>query len=62
MFDFTYSDKINPSTIWGFVHKKTKEFYSPINHKKPGKLIKLEDTTPYSAMKLNLNPLEALFL
>ncbi len=29
--------------------------------KKPGKVVKAENTTPYSAMQLNLNGLEVFF-
>lgn len=47
-----------PKSVWGFYRPKTGKFYSPINHKKVGKEVKLEETTPYSGMLLNLNPLE----
>ena len=51
----------NPSSVWGFVHKKTGEYYSPINHKKVGKVVDITLTSPYSAMVLQLNPLMAAF-
>ena len=58
---FSYTNK-QPSSIWGFWDKKRKVFLSPINYKKPGKVVDIEKTTAYSAMQLNLNPLEyALF-
>ncbi len=60
--EFIYGDDKHPSSVWGFYNKKKKEFQSPVNWKKPGKTVKLNDTTPYSAMTLNLNPLEAAFL
>jgi len=41
--------------------KRKKEFRAPVNSQKPGKVVKPEDTTPYSAMQLNLNPLMAAF-
>jgi len=47
-------------TIWGFYHSKRQEYYAPINSKKVGKEVLIKDTTPYTAMQLNLNPLEAV--
>ena len=59
--EFTYTED-KPSTVWGFYNKRTGEYIAPINWKKPGKVVKVEDTSPYSAMPLNLTPLEAAFL
>tara|TARA_B100000073_G_scaffold284017_1_gene245188 strand:+ start:536 stop:820 length:285 start_codon:yes stop_codon:yes gene_type:complete len=45
------------STIWGFYHKKSKQFYPPINAKRMGNdPIELCQTTPYTAMPI-LRPL-----
>lgn len=49
-------------TIWGFYDSKKRKYYSPVNHKKVGKEVQLSDTRTYTAMPLNLNPLEAAFL
>ena len=49
-------------TIWGFYDSKKRKYYSPVNHKKIGKEVQLSDTRPYTAMPLNLNPLEAALL
>lgn len=49
-------------TIFGFYNTKTRKYFAPINSKKVGKEVKLSDTTPYTAMPLNLNPLERAFL
>ena len=57
-----YKDGECASSVWGFYNRKTKEFVAPINYKKPGKVVDIMDTTPYSAMQLNLNPLERAFL
>jgi hypothetical protein len=43
------------------VNKKTGAYYSPINHKKVGKVVDIALTSPYSAMVLELNPLMAAF-
>ena len=59
-FDFVYMEgKGQPKSVWGFYKPKSKKFYSPINHKKVGKEVDIKDTSPYTAMQLNLNPLEA---
>ena len=49
-------------SIWGFYSPKTKKYYAPIDSKKVGKEVNIKDTTPYSAMQLNLNPLERCFI
>ncbi len=46
------------NSIWGFYNTKTKRYHSPITSTKQGNPVKLERTTPYSAMIPNLNPLE----
>ena len=58
---FHYCDG-HPSAVWGFWNKKTKEYHSPVNHKKVGKVVNLTLTSPYSAMLLQLNPLMSAFL
>lgn len=48
-------------TIWGFYNSKEREFRAPVNSKTVGKVVDIRETTPYTAMKLNLTPLEAAF-
>ena len=55
--DFVYTGGEHPSSVWGFYDSRKKCYIAPINHKKPGKEVRIEDTTPYTAMQLNLNPL-----
>ena len=62
---FSYCDHA-PRTIWGFVKTKhgrkgstTTTYHAPINANRVGKVVDIENTTPYSAMQLNLNPLES---
>ena len=50
-----------PSSVWGFINKKTGEIHSPVNHKKVGKVVDITLTSPYSAKVLQLNPLMAAF-
>ena len=57
--EFSYRDT-PPKSIWGFYSSKKGKYYEPINSKKVGKEVLIKDTTPYSAMKKNLNSLEAL--
>jgi hypothetical protein len=55
-----HSDQV--STIWGFYAPKKQQYYAPVNAKKVGEIVDINDTRPYTAMKLNLNPLMAAFL
>jgi len=47
--------------IWGFYNSKTKQWHSPVNSSTVGDVVDPVRTTPYSAMLLKLNPLEACF-
>ena len=56
---FNYSnDRVY--TIWGFYNTKSRKYSSPINSTKQGDPVDINDTTPYTAMQLNLNGLEQL--
>ena len=59
---FVYNDHNECHCIWGFYNTKERKYYSPINSSKQGDQVELSDTTPYTAMPLNLNPLEAAFV
>jgi hypothetical protein len=55
-------------TIWGFCKTKTTAkrgtthtYHAPINKNKVGAEVNIDDTTPFTAMQLNLNPLQAAF-
>ena len=54
------SDRV--STIWGFYNTKSGTYSAPINSTKCGDTVNISDTRPFTAMQLNLNPLEAAFL
>ena len=58
---FSYTNK-TPKSIWGFYNTKTKCYHAPINATKQGDKVRIEDTTPYSAMQLNLSPLMSAFI
>ena len=54
---FTYTSDA-PKCVWGFYNTKTRVYSSPINFTKQGDTVNINRTTPYTAMQLNLNPLE----
>jgi len=54
---FDYNNGAAVRCIWGFHNTKTKEYYAPINSSKMGSVVDIKNTTPYSAIQLNLNPL-----
>jgi len=51
-------------TVWGFIKttKKGMTYHAPVNCKKVGDVVNIDDTTPYTAMQLNLSPLERLLM
>ena len=59
---FVYNDHSESYAIWGFYNTKTNTYHAPINSTKVGDSVDIESTSPYSAMQLNLNPLEAAFV
>ena len=54
---FSYTD-VPPKSVWGFYDVKKGRYSAPIHYSKCGDPVRIEDTTPYSAMQLKLNPLE----
>ena len=54
---FVYNGHTECYCIWGFYNTKEQQYYAPINSSKIGKEVSIEDTTPYTSMPLNLNPL-----
>ena len=56
--DFTYTADA-PKSVWGFYDTKKKVYCAPINSTKHGNQVDIKDTRNYTAMQLNLNPLEA---
>jgi len=59
-FDYNNGDAVR--CIWGFYDTKKQCYYAPVNATKQGDTVDVENTTPYSAMQLNLKPLERFFL
>jgi hypothetical protein len=54
---FDYNNGAPVRCIWGFYNTKTKSYHSPVNSSTVGSVVSIEQTTPYSAMQLHLNPL-----
>ena len=59
---FTYNDGAIAKSIWGFYNTKKQCYFAPINSTRQGDQVDLDNTRPYTAMPLNLNPLEAAFV
>ena len=55
--EFVYNNGDESACIWGFYNPKKREYYAPINATKVGDKVDINSTSPYTAMKLNLNPL-----
>ena len=58
---FSYTDT-PPRSIWGFYSRTKRCYHAPINSTKHGDKVDISDTRPYTAMQLNLTPLEAAFV
>ena len=56
---FSYTDT-PPQSIWGFYSRTKGCYHAPINSTKHGDKVEISNTRSYTAMQLNLNPLEAL--
>lgn len=59
-FDYNLGKPVK--CIWGFYDYKKCEFYSPVNSKTIGKMVKFENTRNYTAMPIKLSPLELAFV
>jgi|DEB0MinimDraft_10_1074344.scaffolds.fasta_scaffold50887_2 hypothetical protein len=59
-FDYNLGEKCK--CIWGFIRNKDGAYVAPIDSKKPGKVVELSNTRSWTAMPLNLNPLESAFI
>lgn len=60
--EYVFNSGAPVKCIWGFYNTKEQQYYAPINAKKCGDEVDISDTRPYTAMQLNLNPLEAAFV
>ena len=58
---YDYNNGESVRCIWGFYNSKTGQYHSPINSSTVGSVVDPKRTTPYSAMQIKMNPLEAAF-
>lgn len=60
---YPYSYSSDPvRTIWGFYNIKKRQYLSPINSKKVGNVVLIDNTTPYTSMPIKQNPLMQCFI
>jgi len=59
---FLYLQNQSAKTIHSFYDYKKKKWYAPINSKKVGEEVDPATMRPWTAMKLNLNPLMAALM
>ena len=59
---FTFNGGAVAKTIWGFYDTRKHTYFAPVNSKQPGTEVSINETTPYSAMKLNRKGLECLWM
>ena len=60
--EFVYNNGDESACIWGFYNPKKQCYYAPINATKVGDKVDINATSPYTAMRLNLNPLMQAFV
>ena len=60
-YQFTYTSE-QVKSVWGFYKPKEQSYHAPINSKQVGEKVDIDSTRPYSAMRINYNGLEALFI
>ena len=59
---FSYNGGDDIRCIWGFYNTKKRQYHSPINCKKVGSVVDVDDTRPYSSMPIQYKGLEAFFV
>jgi hypothetical protein len=59
---FDYNLGASTATVWGFYKPKKRVYYAPINATSIGKEVNIQNTTPYTAMPLNITALEKCFV
>ena len=60
--EFDYNLGAPTQTIHSFYKPKKRVYYAPINATSIGKEVNIHNTTPYTAMPLNMTALEACFV
>jgi hypothetical protein len=60
--EFDYNLGARTKTVWGFYKPKKRIYLAPVNAKTIGKQVDINNTTPYTAMPLNMTVLEKYFV
>jgi len=60
VYDYNLGKSVK--SIWGFYSPKKREYYAPINSSKTGAVVNIQNTTPYTAMPIQLTTLEKCFI
>ena len=58
-YDYVYTND-DVRTIWGFYNVKKGQYHAPVHSRTIGLQVDISNTTPYTAMPLNLNGLQQL--
>lgn len=61
-YPYTFNNGKSIKSVWGFYSPKKQQYFSPINSKKPGKVINISSTTAYTAMPVKQTSLENCFV
>jgi len=61
-YKFDYNHGASTKTVWGFYSPKKRIYYAPVNAKTVGQEVNILNTTSYTAMQIQHNPLTAAFL
>ena len=59
---FDYNNGAPTRTIHSFYNTKTGEYFAPINSKTIGAFVRIEDTRPWTSMKINYQGVEQFFV
>lgn len=59
-YDYNLGQSVR--TIWGFYKSKSRSYFAPVNSKTIGKLVGIDDTTPYTSMPILLKGVEQYFV
>ena len=59
---FDYNNGAPTRTIHSFYNTKTRKYFAPINSKTIGSCVRIEDTRPWTSMKINYQGVEQFYV
>ena len=59
---FDYNNGAATRTIHSFYNTKTSEYFAPVNSKTIGACVNINDTRPWTSMKINYQGIEQFFV